>query len=195
MPKVDVTLLADATHATVTKGISLDADGTATIGRDDLGIVDKRLSRKQIKIRVAPDGILHVTRVGPNASFLQIDKTRQEELEQNVQRQWPPSAIVYLSRDPSTQACTYPIKIATATPPAAHVPVSTTSASPTPVYAAHAAMSAPPDAVPADGVWEVLLGGAFTAYESTDVQRSLEEAFHVGCRPRPVHCPVSQIAE
>ena len=67
MTNLRVLVASDAASAnpTVTKSVPLPV-GTTAVGRDLIGVADKRLSRKQLEVHVSDSGSVAVTRLGAN---------------------------------------------------------------------------------------------------------------------------------
>ena len=173
---------------TISKKVSLSL-GTNLVGRETIGVVDKRLSRKQLEVRIGANGYF-VKRTGPNASFLQNGKAITD-LELNVECRILPKSVIWLSRDPSTLSYTHPVSVHLAVapllPPSAAAPALAPHVPPAPALAPPLS-SSPGSTLPSSrGVWEVLLGGVYKAYESAAVQHSLEEAFIARLPPHHPH--------
>ena len=141
--------------------VSLPAVGTVEVGRDDLGITDKRVSRKQLSITVSASGLVSATRVGANASFIQrADQTEPATMPLALACEVPPGTVLFLTQHPTAKAFLYPSRIVAAPPP----------------IAARSASSVPHAAA---AKWLCRLGQSFRPYDQS-VQDALEAAFLAG---------------
>ncbi|KAL1529207.1 hypothetical protein AB1Y20_000163 [Prymnesium parvum] len=161
---------ADAFSAAPTvKNTVVLADSPAIVGRQVVGIDDKRVSRTQLRLR-AEDTRLFATRLGPAASFVQSSAADAPvELPKDEERPLQPHAIVWLSKDPKTGAFAHPLRF-----------IASPLVAPAPTPPASAAAEDAQPAEPPAAVWQVWLNRSFQPYESPHVQRSLEEAFQRG---------------
>ena len=175
-------LLVDETASAGTLR-SLPIVGSLTMGRDNLKIADKRISRSQLTVTLSTKTFTAV-RLGANPSFSQVGDATPKELARSVNVELPYGTHLYLARDPNgSQPYQYPVLItnvddgngASPSPgPAVAVfqppPV---AAIPPPVVAALPVAASPP------GVWQVKLGGGFSSY-AAEVQTTLEAAYMAG---------------
>ena len=175
--------------------------GDTVVGRELLAINDKRLSRQQLQFHVGGSTSVSVTRVGANASFLQLGASEEpSELPRGVATDIEcqnASHIIYLSQHPDTLTFLYPSRLLLDANDSAPLPA--------PAPAAAAPPAPAPAPLPPPGVWHVKLGGSFKPYDPP-VQLALEAAFIAGERTADVtvrgteytiqlHAPAKQICK
>ena len=175
------------------------AKGDTVVGRELLAINDKRLSRQQLQFHVGGSNSVSVTRVGANASFLQLGASEEpSELPRGVATDIEcqnASHIIYLSQHPDTLTFLYPSRLL----------LDANDSAPLPAPAPAAAAPPAPAPLPPPGVWHVKLGGSFKPYDPP-VQLALEAAFLAGERTADVtvrgteytiqlHAPAKQICK
>lgn len=158
-------LLKDTTATAVLSAYPLNASGATPIGRESLGIADRRLSRKQLIVSALPGGNFTVQRTGPNPSFYQAGSSEKIELAKEAIVPLPAGALIFLAQHPDTREFQYPSRVIIHNGGGSAAPAE--------------ARPSPPTANVPPGVWQVKLGGAFKPYDPP-VQAALEAAFMSG---------------
>ena len=159
--------MTDPSIARVLRSLPLPV-GSIDIGREELKIADKRLSRKQVGVTVSADGRVSIFRHGANASFIQHEVgSGAIEIPRGTALNFPPQALLFLAKSVDGQL-QYPARI---------IQVAATLDT-TPVGAAAPLASVPSSGGPA-GEWQVMLSGKYVSYEPS-VQHTLEAAFASG---------------
>ena len=103
-------LLQDTTSFAVKASYPLTA--ATIIGRESLGIADKRLSRKQLIVSELPDGSFTVQRMGPNASFYQAGSSSAKvALPKEAIVPLPAGVLLFLAQHPESGEFQYPARV------------------------------------------------------------------------------------